>query len=328
MKRIAFFDTKPYDRLWFDRFNDGRYEIVYFEGKLNENTVRITDGFDGVCGFVNDDINAAVMEAMAERGVQVLAMRSAGYSNVDIKAAFNRIKIVRVPFYSPYAVAEHAMGLLLTVNRKLARAVTRTRDFNFSIVGLMGTDLHGKTVGVIGTGTIGRVFIDICRGFGMKVIAYDPFPAENSGIDYVPLNELFPSSDVISLHCPLTDSSFHILDEKAFAQMKQGVFVINTSRGALIDSTALLDALNAEKVRGAALDVYEEETDLFFEDKSGTIIKDDILSLLIAHPNVVLTSHQAFLTEEALQAIARVTLDNLDDFFAGEPLKNEVAFRE
>ena len=208
MKRIAFFDTKPYDRLWFDRFNDGRYEIVYFEGKLNENTVRITDGFDGVCGFVNDDINARVIDAMAERGVQVLAMRSAGYSNVDIKAAFNRIKIVRVPFYSPYAVAEHAMGLLLTVNRKLARAVTRTRDFNFSIVGLMGTDLHGKTVGVIGTGTIGRVFIDICRGFGMKVIAYDPFPAENSGIDYVPLNELFPSSDVISLHCPLTDSSF------------------------------------------------------------------------------------------------------------------------
>lgn len=328
MKRIAFFDTKPYDRLWFDRFNDGRYEIVYFEGKLNENTVRITDGFDGVCGFVNDDINARVIAAMAQRGVQVLAMRSAGYSNVDCKAALNRIKIVRVPFYSPYAVAEHAMGLLLTVNRKLARAVTRTRDFNFSIVGLMGTDLHGKTVGVIGTGTIGRVFIDICRGFGMKIIAYDPFPAENSGIDYVPLSELFQSSDVISLHCPLTDSSFHILDEKAFGQMKQGVFVINTSRGALIDSTALLDALNAEKVRGAALDVYEEETDLFFEDKSGTIIKDDILSLLIAHPNVVLTSHQAFLTEEALQAIARVTLDNLDAFFAGEPLKNEVTFRE
>lgn len=328
MKRIAFFDTKPYDRLWFDRFNDGRYEIVYFEGKLNENTVRITDGFDGVCGFVNDDINARVIDAMAQRGVQVLAMRSAGYSNVDCKAALNRIKIVRVPFYSPYAVAEHAMGLLLTVNRKLARAVTRTRDFNFSIVGLMGTDLHGKTVGVIGTGTIGRVFIDICRGFGMKIIAYDPFPAENSGIDYVPLSELFQSSDVISLHCPLTDSSFHILDEKAFGQMKQGVFVINTSRGALIDSTALLDALNAEKVRGAALDVYEEETDLFFEDKSGTIIKDDILSLLIAHPNVVLTSHQAFLTEEALQAIARVTLDNLDAFFADEPLKNEVTFRE
>lgn len=222
MKRIAFFDTKPYDRLWFDRLNNGRYEIVYFEGKLNENTVRITDGFDGVCGFVNDDINAGVIAAMAERGVQVLAMRSAGYSNVDCKAALNRIKIVRVPFYSPYAVAEHAMGLLLTVNRKLARAVTRTRDFNFSIVGLMGTDLHGKTVGVIGTGTIGRVFIDICRGFGMKIIAYDPFPAENSGIDYVPLSELFQSSDVISLHCPLTDSSFHILDEKAFGQMKQG----------------------------------------------------------------------------------------------------------
>lgn len=324
MKRIAFFDTKPYDMIWFDRLNNGRYEIVYLEGKLNENTVRITDGFDGVCGFVNDDITARVIERMAGYGVQILAMRSAGYSNVDVQAAKGQMPIVRVPFYSPYAVAEHAMGLLLTVNRKLARAVTRTRDFNFSIVGLMGTDLHGKTVGVIGTGIIGRVFIDICKGFGMRVIAYDPFPARDKEIDYVSLKQLFQNSDVISLHCPLTDSSYHILDEEAFSLMKKGVFIINTSRGALIDSAALLDALNSEKVRGAALDVYEEETDLFFEDKSGTLIKDDILSLLISNPNVVLTSHQAFLTEEALQAIARVTLDNLDDFFTGQPLKNEV----
>lgn len=324
MKRIAFFDTKPYDKIWFDEYNSDRYEIVYFEGKLNRNTVGITAGFDAVCGFVNDDINAEVIEKLAENKVKILAMRSAGYSNVDLKAAKGKIPVVRVPAYSPYAVAEHAMGLLLTVNRKLARAVTRTRDFNFSISGLMGVDLHGKTVGVIGTGTIGRVFIDICRGFGMKVIAHDPYPVENSGIDYVTLEELFKRSDVISLHCPLTENSYHLLNEEAFKLMKKGVFIINTSRGALIDTAALLDALNSEKVRGAALDVYEEETDLFFEDMSGTIIRDDTLALLISNPNVVLTSHQAFLTEEALQAIAKVTLENFDDFFAGKPLKNEV----
>lgn len=324
MKRIAFFDTKPYDKIWFDEYNGGRYEIVYFEGKLNRNTVGITAGFDGVCGFVNDDINADVINSLVKNNVKILAMRSAGYSNVDLKAAEGRLPVVRVPAYSPYAVAEHAMGLLLTVNRKLARAVTRTRDFNFSIAGLMGVDLHGKTVGVIGTGTIGRVFIDICRGFGMKVIAFDPYPAKDSGIDYVTLNELFSRSDIISLHCPLTDSSYHILNEAAFSLMKKGVFIINTSRGALVDTTALLNALNSEKVRGAALDVYEEETDLFFEDMSGTIIKDDTLALLISNPNVVLTSHQAFLTEEALQAIAKVTLDNLDDYFADKPLKNAV----
>ena len=325
MKRIAFFDTKPYDKIWFDEYNNGRYEVVYFEGKLNRHTVGITAGFDGVCGFVNDDINADVIDALVKNKVKILAMRSAGYSNVDLKAAEGRLPVVRVPAYSPYAVAEHAMGLLLTVNRKLARAVTRTRDFNFSIAGLMGVDLHGKTVGVIGTGTIGRVFIDICRGFGMKVIAFDPYPLKDSGINYVTLDELFRQSDIISLHCPLTDSSYHILNEDAFKIMKKGVFIINTSRGALVDTTALLDALNSEKVRGAALDVYEEETDLFFEDMSGTIIKDDTLALLISNPNVVLTSHQAFLTEEALQAIAQVTLENLDDYFSGKELKNAVA---
>ena len=324
MKRIAFFDTKPYDRIWFDKLNDGRYEIVYFEGKLNRHTVGITADFDAVCGFVNDDINADVIEKLIKNKVKILAMRSAGYSNVALKAAKDRLPVVRVPAYSPYAVAEHAMGLLLTVNRKLARAVTRTRDFNFSIAGLMGVDLHGKTVGVIGTGTIGRVFINICRGFGMKVIAYDPYPAENSGINYLPLNELLEKSDVISLHCPLTESSYHLLNKEAFDRMKRGVFIVNTSRGALVDSDALLEALKSEKVRGAALDVYEEETELFFEDMSGTIIKDDTLSLLISNPNVVLTSHQAFLTEEALQAIAEITLKNFDDFFAGKELKNQV----
>ena len=324
MKRIAFFDTKPYDKLWLDEFNNGGYEIVYFEGKLNRHTVGITADFDAVCGFVNDDINEYVINTLIKNNVKILAMRSAGYSNVDIKAARGKLPIVRVPAYSPYAVAEHAMGLLLTVNRKLARAVTRTRDFNFSIVGLMGVDLHCKTVGVIGTGTIGRVFIDICKGFGMKIIAFDPYPNEELGIEYVSLETLFKNSDIISLHCPLTDSSYHILDKDAFNLMKKNVFIINTSRGALVDATALLDALNSEKVRGAALDVYEEETDFFFEDMSGMIIKDDTLSLLISHPNVVMTSHQAFLTEEALQSIAKTTLQNFDDFFEGRPLKNEV----
>lgn len=324
MKRIAFFDTKPYDKIWFDEFNNGKYEIVYFEGKLNRHTVGITSDFDAVCGFVNDDINEYVINTLVKNKIKILAMRSAGYSNVDLKAAKGKLRVVRVPAYSPYAVAEHAMGLLLTVNRKLARAVTRTRDFNFSIVGLMGVDLHGKTVGVIGTGTIGRVFINICKGFGMNVLAYDPHPNKELDIQYVPLEELFKNSDIISLHCPLTDSSYHILNEEAFNLMKKGVFIINTSRGALVDATALLDALNSEKVRGAALDVYEEETDFFFEDMSGMIIKDDTLSLLISHPNVVMTSHQAFLTEEALKAIAKTTLQNFDDFFAGKPLKNEV----
>ena len=323
MKRIAFFDTKPYDKIWFDKLNKN-YEIVYFEGKLNKHTVHITPGFDAVCGFVNDDINSQVLQTMAKNGVKILAMRSAGYSNVDLKAAENLIKVVRVPAYSPYAVAEHAMGLLLTINRKLARAAMRTRDFNFSIVGLMGVDLHGKTAGVIGTGTIGKVFINICKGFGMKVIAYDPYPVTDGSIDYVTLDELFASSDVISLHCPLSESSYHLVDEDAFAKMKKSAFLINTSRGALIDSTALLNALNNERIKGAALDVYEEETDLFFEDKSGTVVKDDTLSLLISKPNIVITSHQAFLTEEALEAIAKVTLSNLDEFFSGKPLTNEV----
>ena len=324
MKRIAFFDTKTYDKIWFDEFNCSKYEIVYFEGKLNRHTVGITSGFDAVCGFVNDDINEYVINTLIKNKVKILAMRSAGYSNVDLKAAKGKLPVVRVPAYSPFAVAEHAMGLLLTVNRKLARAVTRTRDFNFSIVGLMGVDLHGKTVGVIGTGTIGRVFINICKGFGMKVLAFDPRPNKELGVDYVSLEILFKNSDIISLHCPLTDSSYHILDKNAFNLMKKGVFIINTSRGALVDATALLDALNSEKVRGAALDVYEEETDFFFEDMSGMIIKDDTLSLLISHPNVVMTSHQAFLTEEALKAIAKTTLQNFDDFFEGRPLKNEV----
>ena len=325
MKKIAFFDTKPYDRYWFDHFNQ-HYEINYFESKLNEKTAQLANGVDAVCAFVNDTINAQTIDLLNQYGVQVIAMRCSGYNNIDMKAAYKKIHIVRVPIYSPYAVAEHTMGLLLCLNRKIHRAYNRTRDFNFSLNGLTGIDLHNKTAGIIGTGNIGRIFLDICRGFGMKTIAYDPYPIANAGITYVDLPTLFKESDVISLHCPLTDKTYHILDSQAFAQMKKGVFILNTSRGALIESSALLKALNQEIVRGAGLDVYEEEADLFFEDFSGSIIKDETLALLVSCPNVLLTSHQAFLTEEALSNIVHVTLKNLDSFFSGEVLENEICY--
>ncbi len=326
MKKLAFFDTKPYDKLWFDRANTG-YEIVYFETKLNARTARLAAGCDAVCAFVNDTVDAAAIDVLYENGVKVLALRCAGYNNVDRKAAYGKLVIVRVPAYSPHAVAEHAMALLLCLNRKVHKAYIRTRDFNFSLVGLGGMDLHGKTVGVIGTGKIGRVFIDICRGFGMQVLAYDPYPAADSGLDYVSLDELLERSDVISLHCPLTKENRHLLDRAAFAKMKKGVFLINTSRGGLVDSEALLEALNSGAVRGAGLDVYEEEADLFFEDNSDTPVLDETLSLLVSRPNVIMTSHQAFLTEEALADIARTTFMNLDEYFSDAPvLTNEICY--
>lgn len=325
MKKVAFFDTKPYDRTWFDALGKN-YEITYFEEKLNHHTAKFTDGFDAVCAFVNDRVNALAIERLYNNGVQLIAMRCAGYSNVDVKAAFQKLHIVRVPAYSPHAVAEHTMGLLLTLNRRLHKAYNRTREFNFSIVGLTGTDLYGKTVGVIGTGKIGRTFIDICRGFGMRVLAYDKFPAKDSGLDYVEFDTLLRESDVISLHCPLTPDTRHILNRDAFSKMKQGVFILNTSRGALIDSEALLDALNSRTVGGAGLDVYEEEANLFYEDCSDTIIHDDTLALLVSRPNVILTAHQAFLTEEALHNIAEETIKNLDAFFSGAPLENEICY--
>lgn len=326
MKKIAFFDTKPYDRTYFDKYGKN-YEITYFEEKLNHHTAKITEGFDGVCAFVNSNINKMAVERMHERGVKILAMRCAGFSNVDIAAAAGKLAVVRVPAYSPHAVAEHALALLLALNRRIYRAYIRTRDFNFNINGLTGIDLYGKTAGIIGTGKIGRTFIDLCKGLGMKVIAYDPYPAEGSGIEYVPLDTLFRESDVISLHCPLTESSYHIIDREALGKMKDGAFLLNTSRGALVDSEALLEVLTAGKLRGAALDVYEEEANLFYEDMSDKIIKDDTLALLVSRPNVLITSHQAFLTEEALDNIASVTIQNFDEFFAGKPLTNEIKLK-
>lgn len=325
MEKIAFFDTKPYDKFYFDKANT-KYELVYFESKLNSRTARLANGCRGACAFVNDDIDKACIDALYENGVEILAMRCAGFSNVDLKAARGKITTVRVPAYSPYAVAEHTMALLGALNRKIHKAYIRTRDFNFSLVGMNGIDLFGKTVGVIGTGKIGQAFINICRGYGMRVLAYDPHPMVNSDIEYADLDTIFARSDVISLHCPLTDKTHHILDKAAFDKMKRGVFILNTSRGALIDSAALLDALNNEKVRGAGLDVYEEEADLFFEDLSGEIIKDDLLSLLVSRPNVIITSHQGFFTEEALANIAGTTLKNLDEFFAGKPPQNEIRY--
>lgn len=328
MERITFYDTKPYDKVWMDRLK-GEYglSIKYFESKLNVDTASLARGSDAVCVFVNDTVDAEVIEALHEYGIRILALRCAGFNNVDFKAAFNKMHVVRVPAYSPYAVAEHAMALLLAVNRKVHRAYNRTRDFNFNINGLTGFDLHGKTVGVIGTGKIGRVFIDICKGFGMKVIAYDPYPAKDSDFEYVSCQELIQESDVISLHCPLTPDTKHIINEKSLAAAKPGVTIINTSRGALVDTTALLNALKDAHVRGAGLDVYEEESELFFEDFSNTIVQDDVLARLISLPNVILTSHQAFLTDEALEKIAHTTLDNLRRYFDNGSLENEICYQ-
>ena len=330
--RIAFFDAKPYDKPSFEKYGDiYGIKFKFFETRLNEDTVELAQGFDGVCAFVNDTVNAAVIDRLQQFGISVLALRCAGYNNVDMRHAFGRLHVMRVPAYSPYAVAEHAMALLLTSIRRIHKAYIRSKDFNFSLSGLTGFDLHGKTVGVIGTGRIGRVFIDICRGFGMRVLAYDKFPVE--GLDngdtvrYVELDELFENSDIISLHCPLTDETYHVIDETAIEKCKRSVVIVNTSRGALVDAEALLAGIKSRKVGAACLDVYEEESDLFFEDNSGHIMEDDTLARLITMPNVLVTSHQAFLTEEALENIAETTVKNLVGFFERHQCPNELCFR-
>ncbi|MBQ8895138.1 MAG: 2-hydroxyacid dehydrogenase [Clostridia bacterium] len=326
--KIAFFDAKPYDKPSFERFGAEKgITFKYFETKLNEDTVDLAKGFDGVCVFVNDTVNAAVIDRLQELGVRAVALRCAGFNNVDMKHAFGKVHVLRVPAYSPYAVAEHTIALLLTSIRRIHKAYIRSRDFNFSLTNLTGFDLHGKTVGVIGTGRIGRVFIDICRGFGMKVLAYDKFPAKDAGIEYVELDTIFQQSDIISLHCPLTDDTYHIIDEAALGKCKQGVVLLNTSRGALVDAEALLAGIKSRKVGAACLDVYEEESDLFFEDNSGHILEDDTLARLISMPNVIVTSHQAFLTEEALENIAETTVQNLVELMEGGQCPNELCYR-
>ena len=289
----------------------------FFETHQNEDTVSLAAGYDCVCVFVNDTVNAAVAEKLYQGGTRMIALRCAGFNNVDTRACFGKIHVFRVPAYSPYAVAEHAMALLLTINRKIHKAYNRTREFNFSLAGLTGFDLHGKTVGVIGTGKIGRIFADICKGFGMNVLAYDKFPNPDAGLHYVDLPELFAKADVISLHCPLTEETHHMIDDAAVEQMKKGVVIVNTSRGGLIDTESLINGIKVGIVGAACLDVYEEEGDLFYEDFSGSVIQDDKLVRLIAMPNVIVTSHQAFLTKEALDNIAHTTVENMVKFEKG-----------
>ena len=330
--KVAFFDTKPYDRPAFDQYGAAAgVTFQYFETKLTADTAPLARGADGVCVFVNDTVDAAVIDALVSLGVRFIALRCAGFNNVDMKHAFGRIHVLRVPAYSPYAVAEHTMALLLTSIRRIHKAYIRTRDFNFSLHGFVGFDLHGKTVGVIGTGRIGRAFINICRGFGMRVLAYDKYPAEDLAregvVRYVPLDTLFEESDIISLHCPLSEDTYHVIDAAAIDRCKRGVVILNTSRGALVDAEALLAGIKARKVGAACLDVYEEEADLFFEDYSGHIIEDDLLARLISMPNVIVTSHQAFLTAQALSNIAETTVTNIRALAETGHCENELCYR-
>lgn len=328
MYKAAFFDTKPYDKIYFDELKESYgIEIEYFESKLSPRTAVMARGAKAVVAFVNDDVGKETISVLKENGVEIIALRCAGYNNVDLAAAKDVIPVVRVPEYSPHAVAEHTLALLLTLVRKTHKAYIRTRDFNFSLNGFVGFDLYGKTLGVIGTGKIGTAFIEICRGIGMNVIAYDPYPSQGY-LEYVPLEELFARSDVISLHCPLTSETYHIINNYSLKLMKDKVFILNTSRGALIDSEALIEGIKSGRVGGAGLDVYEEESEFFYEDLSESILKDDVLSRLIMMPNVLITSHQAFLTHEALERIAQITLGNLKSFFDGQPLENEIVAKK
>ena len=323
--KIAFFDTKTYDRKWFDRLSvEFGAEIYYYEGRLNSRTARLASGCEVVCPFVNDTLDRETIDELCSAGVRLIALRCAGYNNVDFEAAKGRLQVVRVPAYSPHAVAEHAMALLLTLNRKTHKAYIRTRDFNFSLENLTGFDLKGRTAGVIGTGRIGRAFISICRGFGMNVLAYDPHPVNNADWEYTDVRTLCSRSDVISLHCPLTEETEHIIDADTIASMKESAIIINTSRGGLVDSDALLAALSERRIGGACLDVYEEESDFFFRDMSDKVMRDRTLALLLSMPNVIVSSHQAFLTDDALEEIARVTLGNIRSFERREKLVNEV----
>lgn len=324
--KIMFYDTKPYDKIWFQPLGEEMgYKIKFQEVKLNEDTAILAKNYDAVCIFVNDDAGKETIKALKELGVGTILLRCAGFNNVDLKAAKEAdIKVLRVPSYSPEAVAEYAMGLLLTVNRNIHRAYVRTRDFNYNINGLMGIDLVGKTAGVIGTGKIGQMMIDILKGFKMHILAYDPYPVKGLDVEYVELDRLFRESDVISLHCPLTKETKHIINKKSIEKMKDGVLLVNTSRGGLIDTGDLIDALMERKFAGVGLDVYEEEDEYFFEDKSNDIITDEDLIRLTSFRNVILTSHQAFFTRDAMEAIAKVTMENARAVEEGTELKNQV----
>lgn len=329
--KIAFFGAKPYDIASFDKVNETYgYDIRYFKGHLNANNVLLTAGADVVCIFVNDTADATVIDALVENGVKLLALRCAGFNNVDLEAAEGRLPIVRVPAYSPYAVAEYTLALMLSLNRKIHRAYWRTRDGNFSLLGLMGFDMHGKTAGIIGTGKIARILIHMLKGLGMSVLANDLYPdeafAREEGFEYVPLDVLYRESDIISLHCPLTDQTRYLINDESIAKMKKGVMIINTGRGQLIHTNALIEGLKEKQVSAAGLDVYEEEGDYFYEDKSDKIIDDDVLARLLSFNNVIVTSHQAFFTKEAMHNIAETTMQNIEAFRQGR-LQNQVTLK-
>lgn len=329
MVKVAFFDTKSYDETSFNKTNaDYGFDIHYYQEHLNLKTVPLAKGADVVCIFVNAECNAAVIDELEKYGVKLIALRCAGFNNVDLKAAKGRIKVVRVPAYSPHAVAEYAVSLMLALNRKIFRAVNRTREGNFALKGLMGFDMHGKTAGIVGMGRIAKELIKILHGFGMRVMAYDLYPdqdfAKQYDVQLVSLDELYAQSDIISLHCPLTPETTFLINAQSIAKMKRGVMIINTGRGKLIHTEDLIEGLRTKQVGSAGLDVYEEEKNYFYEDRSDKIIDDDVLVRLLMMPNVVLTSHQAFFTAEAMHNIALTTLDSIKEFSEGKELTNEV----
>ena len=327
--KAIFYDVKEYDKEFFKKYGkDYNIEMKFLKEKLNEETVDLSKGYEVVCAFTNDTINKNVIDVMAENGVKLLAMRCAGFNNVSLKDINERFKVVRVPAYSPYAIAEYTVGMILALNRKIHKAYVRTREGNFSINGFMGFDLYKKTVGIIGAGKIAQILIKILKGFGTRVIAYDPYPnekvAKELGFEFVDLDTLYKESDIISLNCPLTKETKYIINRESMNKMKDGVMIVNTGRGMLIDSIDLIEALKDKKIGSAALDVYEEEEEYFFEDMSNKVIEDDILGRLLSFHNVLITSHQAYFTEEAVEAITKTTLDNIKDFAEGKELINEV----
>ena len=329
MVKILFYDTKEYDKKLFERYNkDYGFEIKYLESKLNNETAPLADGYDAVCIFVNDRADKETLDILKECGVKLIVLRCAGYNNVDIKNLPEGMSVVRVPRYSPYAVAEHAVALLLSVDRKIYKSYQRTKKYNFTLNGLLGFDIHGKTVGVIGTGKIGKVFINIMKGFGTEVLAYDVYSdekaAQEMGFRYTTLDELYEKSDIISLHCPLTDENTNMINKDSIEKMKKGVVIINTSRGKLINSDDLIDALGKGKIGGLGLDVFDEEEDFFLNDMSNSYYRNTELSILLTMPNVVITSHQAFFTKEALDKIGKVSMDNIKEFFETGSCENFV----
>jgi len=327
--KVAFYSTKAYDRESFDRFlPDSGHSLSYFEAKLDIHTVSLAEGHQAICSFVNDHIDAAIVKKMNQLGIRLIALRCAGYNQIDLHAsAEHDIKIVRVPAYSPEAVAEHAMALILTLARKTHKAYNRVRDNNFSIEGLTGFNIHGKTIGVIGTGAIGRAFCRIVKGFGCTIVAHDLVEDDKMkelGVKYLPLDEVFAKSHIISLHCPLTPDTHHLINASTIAEMQDGVALINTSRGALIETKAVINALKNKKIGYLGIDVYEQEENIFFKNLSEEIMQDEQIARLMTFPNVLVTGHQAFLTKEALEQISQTTLDNLSAFEKGEKLINEV----